>query len=153
MEGKFKFLVIIPMLLFFSCSQKLDESKVIDENATAVIHSFFENLKSSNYKKALPLLLSQNENINLADSSTLKLENNLVALHEVSGPFIGYSLLKKKAVGDDLGVYSYLVKYDKRFYRFLFLFYNNGKKIKIYKFSFDDNIDLDLEESLKLYVN
>lgn len=49
-------------------------------------------------------------------------------------------------------IYSFLVKYEKKFYRFIFTFYNTGTKIKIYKFSYDDVLDLELEESLKLYT-
>jgi hypothetical protein len=61
--------------------------------------------------------------------------------------------LKKRFMNDDIGMYSYLAKYDKKFYRFVFMFYNNGKTVKLYKFLFDDNIDLELEESLKFYTN
>ena len=61
--------------------------------------------------------------------------------------------MRKKLLEDDLGVYSYLVRYEKKFYRFVFVFYNNSKAVKIYRFSFDDTIDIELEEAIKLYVN
>jgi hypothetical protein len=73
--------------------------------------------------------------------------NNLL-----SGAYRGKSLIKKKSINDDIAVYSYLAKYDKKFYRFLFVFYNNGIKTKIYKFLFDDTAELEIEESLKLYM-
>ena len=146
-------MLFIPILSIFSCSNKLSESNALESETTPVLNIFFENIKSGNFKKALPMLLSQNGNINLEDSSTVKLLNSFNSINEISGPFMGYSLLKSKAIGNDLAIYSYLVKYENKFYRFLFLFYNNNKQTKIYKFSFDDNIDLDLEESLKLYVN
>jgi hypothetical protein len=40
-----------------------------------------------------------------------------------------------------------------KIYRLTFSFYNNDLAVKIYKFSFDDVIDIEMEESLKLYVN
>lgn len=32
-------------------------------------------------------------------------------------------------------------------------FYTNESEVNIYKFSFDDTIDLEMEESLRLYLN
>lgn len=72
-------------------------------------------------------------------------------INELSGKFISERLLRKREIGNDLGVYVYFVSYDKRFYRFTF--YNNGSVIKIYKISFDDNIDSEIEESMRLYAN
>jgi len=70
----------------------------------------------------------------------------------LAGPYRGESLLKKRTINDDIAVYSYLAKYDKKFYRFIFVFYNNGLKTRIYKFLFDDTAELEMEESLKLYM-
>ncbi len=61
--------------------------------------------------------------------------------------------MKERFVRDDIGVYVYMVKYEKKFYRFTFMFYNNGISVRLYKFLFDDNIDIELEESLRFYAN
>lgn len=129
------------------------ESKYLSEKSIPAIKVFFDSIKSGKYAAALNELLKANENINLQDSGTINLQNKFSSLNEASGKFVSERLMRKKELGDDLGVYVYLVKYDKKFYRFTFTFYNNGSAVRIYKFSFDDVIDIELEEALKLYVN
>lgn len=146
------------LLSLCSCAQQniknpSTDSKYLSNKITPIIDTFFNQVKSDKYKTALSELFSQNENIDLHDSLTINLENKFNAINESSGKFVSQRLLRKKELGDDLGVYIYLVKYEKKFYRFSFTFYNNGSSIKIYKFSFDDVIDIELEEGMKLYVN
>jgi hypothetical protein len=141
-----------------SCAQQSvknpsTDSKYLNSKITPIIETFFNNVKSDKYKTALTDLFSQNENIDLHDSLTINLENKFNVINESSGRFISQRLLRKKELGDDLGVYVYLVKYEKKFYRFSFTFYNNESAVKIYKFSFDDTIDIELEDGMKLYVN
>jgi hypothetical protein len=130
----------------------IGESQYLDEQAKPVIDAFFAGVKSGNYTKALYNLLTQNENIDMQDSLTIRLENKFVLMNEASGDFISGKLVRKKALADDLGIYIYLAKYEKKFYRFSFSFYNNGSSVKIFKFAFDDSIDIELEEGMKLYI-
>jgi len=145
------------LLFIYSCNSKTANSNdysnsELDKYCIVKIDSFFNEIRVSNYTNALDDLLRQNENIDLKDSGTVSLREQFKKINELSGKYIGYSLLKKKIVGDDVGAYSYLVKYSSKFYRFIFIFYNNGASVKIYKFKFDDSIDVDLEESLRLYL-
>ena len=117
-----------------------------------MIDSFFQKVESKNYNAAIDDLLSSNENIDLRDSATIALKGKFSSINQFSGAYRGNSLIKKKSLNDDIAVYSYLAKYDKKFYRFVFVFYNNGLKTKIYKFLFDDTAELEIEESLKLYM-
>jgi len=117
------------------------------------IDSFFQKVRDSNYKGAINGLLAQNENIDLRDSSTISLVTKFENINFISGSFKGYSIINSKLIGNDLGVFSCLAKYEKKFYRFVFVFYNNSISIKIYKFSFDDDLDVELQESIKPYVN
>lgn len=146
-------LVIITQL---SCGQqpkKVNDSKHIDAKSIELVNSFFIKVQSGSCASALDELLAQNNNIDLKDSLTLSLKNKFLNINQTSGKFISYRLLLKKSLGNDLGVYSYIVKYDKKFYRFLFTFYNNESSVNIYKFSFDDTLDFEIEESLRLYLN
>ncbi|MGN6492804.1 MAG: hypothetical protein ACTHLE_12470 [Agriterribacter sp.] len=124
----------------------------IDKNASALISAFFNDIKSSNYNKALENLLLQNENIDPRDSATLSLREKFVGINQYSGKYVDSKLLKKRFVKDVIGIYTYLVRYEKKFYRFTFIYYDNGTKLRIYKFTFDDVLELELEESLKLYT-
>ena len=98
-------------------------------------------------------MLKGNEIINLQDSGTIIMQNKFSLLNETSGKFISAKLLRKRELDNDLAVYIYFVKYDKKFYRFTFTFYNNNNDVKIYKFAFDDTIDSEMVESLRLYLD
>ena len=144
------------ILLLCGCGQQNqdeNDSKFLDSQSQPVIKTFFDNIALGKYKIALNELISKNKNIDLADSLTINLRTKFNYINESSGNFVSKRLLRKKELGDDLGVYIYLVRYEKNFYPFTFTFYNNGAEIRIYKFAFDDNIDTELEEAIKLYVN
>lgn len=144
------------LVLLFGCKQhnmKDSDSKYLDSESQPVIETFFDKIKSGNYNNAINDLLKKNENIDLQDSLTINLKSKFNAINESSGKYISERLLRKKGLANDLGVYVYLVKYEKKFYRFTFTFYNNGVRVRIYKFSFDDNIDIELEAAIKLYLN
>ena len=128
-------------------------TNIIDKTALPLINSFFKNIRIKGASFALDEMISSNPNIDKKDSSTIDLESKIVSINEQSGAFMGYRLLKERILVDNIGIYSYLVKYEKKFYRFIFTFYNNGNTIKLYKFLFDDDLDVELEGSLKFYTN
>jgi hypothetical protein len=140
--------------LFLSCknANSSDSNSKLDSICIPVIDSFFQKIQTGNYKAAIDDLLTSNENIDLNDSETIAMKSKFSVINTLAGPYRGESLLKKRVINDDVGVYSYLAKYDKKFYRFIFVFYNNGIKTRIYKFLFDDTAELEMEESLKLYM-
>jgi hypothetical protein len=156
MKNKISFLKILFVslcLVYSGC--KSPESKIstkLNAASTPVIDGFFKKMASHNYKEALDELLSSNENIDQRDSATILMKERFDQINQLSGTYMGKSLLKERSINDDIAIYSYLVKYEKKFYRFVFVFYNNGIKIKIYKFLFDDTVEIEIEESLKLYI-
>ncbi len=90
--------------------------------------------------------------MNLSDSSVVNIRNQFKNINHQSGIYKGSKLLKQKSVGEnDLEAFIYFVKYERNYYRFTFIFYNNGDVSRLYKFYFDDNIVAELEESLKFY--
>jgi hypothetical protein len=137
-------------LLLSSCNTR--QNTKLDSVSSSAIDIFFGKIEAKEYKNAVDDLLSSNEYITQKDSSTIAMKSRFATLNEISGPYRGRSLLKKKRINDDLIIYSYLAKYDKKFYRFVFEFYNNGVETKIYKFQFDDTLEIELEESVKLYM-
>lgn len=146
-----KVLFSIFLICIISCKAPQQEN-VLDKQSTLTIDEFFKQVEVGEYKLAIQNLLKQNENIDLKDSSAINLISKFNYLNEMSGKYVGNQLLKKRLVNSDIGMYSYLVKYKRKFYRFLFEFYNNGDGGKIYKFKFDDTLDLEMEESIKLYT-
>ena len=147
-----KWVLILIFFITTGCSSQSSKNN-IEKDSAPLINSFFQTIKNQEAASALDILLKSNPNIDIEDSATLHLKSSFVIINQASGVFMGYRLLKKRFIEDDIGIYSYLAKYEKKFYRFVFMFYNNGDHIKLYKFLFDDNLDVELEESLKYYLN
>lgn len=150
--NSWKALVFICLLIACKNSNTGDTRSSLDSTCIPVIETFFNKIETNNYTAAINDLLKSNENIDLMDSATIAMKERYGSINQISGKYRGYSLLKKRNINNDLAAYSYLVKYDKKFYRFIFVFYNNGINTKIYKFLFDDTAELEVEESLKLYM-
>ena len=140
------------ILIAMGCNSSSSKNK-IDKSALPLIDSFFSIIKTKKPGLALDHLLASNPSINSKDSTTLNLKSSFILINEGSGPYIGYRMLKKRYIEDDISIYSYLAKYENNFYRFIFMFYNNGKSVKLYKFLFDSDLDVELEGSLKFYAN
>src|ERR1700724_1176779 len=110
--------------LFLSCnsSNNLSKESKLDSTCIPVIETFFNKIQANNDKGALEDLLSSNTNIDQKDSTTILMKIKFAAINQFSGAFRGKSLIKKRIINDDISIYSYLAKYDKRFYRFVFVF-------------------------------
>jgi len=78
----------------------------------------------------------QIEGVKLKLSSTLKL----------IGEYTGHNLIKKKTVGEYLTLYTFMVRYDRQPMRFNMLFYKPQDTWRLQHFSFDDNIEDELQE-------
>lgn len=143
-------LLTLLILISIGCNSQ-SKKNILDESAMPLINAFFKTLQEKKPMAGLEELLGANPNINPKDSATLNLKNSFQFINEASGSFMGFRLLKKRSLENDLIIYSYLAKYDKKFYRFVFMFYNNGSNTKLYKFLFDDDLDEELEGSLRFY--
>lgn len=138
------------------CSNKITSSNnsnsALEKKCIPVIEAFFSDISNGTPEVAVDNLLLSNSFINKSDSTILELKNKFILINKLSGKFVGYTLLKKREISNDLAIFSYLSKYETKFYRFVFLFYNNGSDVRIYKFMFDSVLDIEIEESLKLYT-
>jgi len=156
MKVSFISLLIVHFIIVVGCKSqtgKHGNQTELSRKSAIIIDSFFSEIKSNNYSRGLNRMLKGNEIINLQDSGTIIMQNKFSLLNETSGKFISAKLLRKRELDNDLAVYIYFVKYDKKFYRFTFTFYNNNNDVKIYKFAFDDTIDSEMVESLRLYLD
>lgn len=142
------------LMILIGCGQKPSDGKLnslLEKKSGTIIQNFFGEMKTGKYQIAISSLLDNNEFISQEDSSTIFLLRKFNYINSVSGKFIDYRLIRSKDIGTDVGVYSYLAKYEKKFYRFLFVFYNNGNSVRLFEFSFDDSVTEELKESVKLY--
>src|SRR5436190_23198131 len=98
------FLSLILIAALAGCQNKPD---FIDSSSSHQIDQFFSRIKAGSYESALADLLQSNPNIDLEDSNTIKLRNQFKLVNQYSGEYLGYSLLKKRTVNNDVAIYSY----------------------------------------------
>jgi hypothetical protein len=67
------------------------------------------------------------------------------------GKYYGQELITKKQLSESFILYSYMVKYDRQPMRFVFKLYKPNDKWTLYSFKIDTNLDVEIEESAKLY--
>lgn len=91
---------------FYSCAQKNSNKDIsgIDKKATVIIEDFFNDMKKGDYRLAISSLLKKNDFIDVKDSSAIYLLNKFYYINDVSGPFLGYQLIKSKKIENDVAV-------------------------------------------------
>ncbi|MEM6642332.1 MAG: hypothetical protein AAF616_05090 [Bacteroidota bacterium] len=67
------------------------------------------------------------------------------------GDYLGYELLKEKKVGSRFVMYAYLVYYERQPLRFTLTFYKSGEKWMYFNVKYDDSMDEEVEEAMKVY--
>jgi len=79
------------------------------------------------------------------------IKTQLTSFLGLVGEYYGYELITEKSVGKSFKLVSYMVKYDRQPMRFTFVFYKPKDKWQVQNFQYDDNLDVELEESGKVY--
>lgn len=151
-----KYLLMLLLLLAGSgCQQPAQtDASAIDQTAEKILAPFFNSLKNSeSSSRMLEKLLGSNSNITVNDSVRADIERKLDFIRQSSGAYVSARMVKKQGIGDDVMAYSYIIKYKVKFYRFIFVFYNNGESVKLYKFSFDEEVNEELESGMKFYMD
>jgi mRNA-degrading endonuclease RelE of RelBE toxin-antitoxin system len=143
---------LISIIFLMSCSEKEKKnSSELQKTAYSIAGAFINSLQKGD-TGAINSLLQQNKNFDFRDSATRNLVSNFKTLQQISGEFVSSRLLREDTLGNDLGVFVYLLKYEQKCYRLTFVIYNNEKSIKLTRFSFDETIDVEMEERLKFCV-
>lgn len=115
-----------------------------------IIAEFFGEYESLPPAVALENLYGHMPWVERIRDSVEKLKTQFTDLQNLVGDYAGHDLIAEKDVADRFVVYSYLVRFDRQPVRFLFQFYKPGDTWGLYSFSYDDQLDIELEDAVKL---
>ena len=101
--------------------------------------------------KAVEYAFSTNKWFDRQQDAVANLKSKLKNLIELCGEYNGYEILSEKTAGESVKMITYIVKYDREPIRFTFLMYKSKNTWKVNNFSYDEDIDKDLDEATKAY--
>lgn len=142
-------LLFVFTVIVSSCTSKYEKQHEY-ENYCKV---FFSQYKEGGINKAVDFIFSTNESLKENSREEIDaLKSQLDSITPLLGKFSGYEQIANRAVGTNLRLLSYLIKYEKQPLRFTFVFYRPNDTWVIQNFSFDGNVVEELEESARVYL-
>lgn len=115
-----------------------------------IIEHFFQVYKKDP-SAAVDDFFSHNKWISGKKDDVTNLKVQLKNWIDQVGEYHGYELITEKSIGNNYKLFSYLIKYDREPIRFMFLLYKPADTWQTQSFSFNHNMDDELEESAKAY--
>ena len=143
--------LLLPILFFFQICFISAQTYQID-----IPKAFFKIMETKGIGEGIDYLYSKNKWLKEeVDTKELlkKKAKELLSEKEV-GIYIGHERITTKSVGWSLAYLSYIVKYDKKPFRFNFVLYKpDRKKIwRLQEFWFDDEVTNELVEKGKIFM-
>ena len=113
------------------------------------IETFFKKYKA-NPDSAIDYIFGTNQLFarNALQINVLKMKMDSLQLS--LGKYTGRELISEKSASPSLVVYSYLVKHENQPVRFTFIFYKAQNEWTLYRFNYDDAMDQELFEAVKI---
>jgi hypothetical protein len=119
------------------------------KSALAIIDDFFKKYKDEGTGPAVDYLFGTNKNFtNTAGIAEMKVR--LDSLRQSTGAYLSKELIAQRSSSPSLYLYSVLVKFEIQPIRFTFIFYKPKAEWTLYRFKYDDQMDLELEEAAKI---
>ena len=118
------------------------------KGVVSYIETFFKKYKTSS-DSAIDYIFGTNKlftNVSQINLLKAKLDTLQLSL----GPFIGRELIAEKSAANSLVIYSYIVKHENQPIRFIFMFYKPHNDWELYRFNYDDGMDTEMLESVKI---
>jgi hypothetical protein len=126
-------------------------TKTFAQTTTTEITDKFFSLYSKDPIKAVDYAFSTNKWFDRQQDGVANLKNKLKNTIDLCGDYYGHELLSEKTAGPSIKMITYIVKYDREPIRFTFFMYKAKDAWRVNNFSYDENIDSDLEEATKAY--
>ncbi len=114
-------------------------------------NTFFVKYEENGIDKAVDYIFSTNPQINKDDSQIVNLKTELHEAAKLLGEYNGYGLIATKSIANSYIYCSYLIKYSRQPLRFSFIFYKPKDKWVLHKFTFDNELEKELETAGTIY--
>lgn len=115
-----------------------------------IIDEFFYRYKYKSPDEAVDYLFGTNKYMAKSTEQVDNVKYKLNSAITLMGKYYGYDPLRKKTAGENLVIYTFLVRYDRQPIRFNFTFYKANDQWVIFHYSFDDSIAEELKEATKI---
>ncbi len=138
-------------LIFIALAFALCITKSFGQASIKEITDKFFSIYSKEPIKAVEYAFSTNKWFDKQQDGVANLKNKLKNLIDLCGDYYSYELLSEKTAGQNIIMTTFIVRYDREPIRFTFLFYKARDTWRVNNFSYDENIDKDLEEATKAY--
>lgn len=132
-----------------SCGKTNSQEKKENPELLKQIDIFFEKYKKNATSEAIDFIFDSTKEVSPEQLKELK--EKLSTVNLTMGKFNGYEQITVQSTSPSFIYYSYLVKYDIKPIRFIFIFYKPNDKWKLFKFKYDDKIGSELEQSGEIY--
>jgi len=134
------------VILLISCNK---QSKQEEYNNYS--KNFFSKYETEGVDKAVNYIFSTNPLINPDDEQIVNLKKDLKEAAGLLGEYSGYGLITTKKATDNYVYCSYLVRYNRQPLRFSFIYYKPKDKWILHKFTFDNDVEKELESAGTIY--
>lgn len=138
-------------LLFLSFTLTTLSLTSFGQTPEELIEKFFEEYETKGSNEALDNLYSTNKWVSRNQDAIDNLKSQLTNMQSLIGEYYGYEPITTKSAGKSLVLHSFLVKYDRQPLRFTFEFYKPKDDWTIFGFSYDEDLDDEIEEAAKAY--
>jgi hypothetical protein len=120
------------------------------QNSPDSIIKIFFNKYEIEKKSAFEYLFSTNKYLSNAEERSEELSKQLKDKAKLLGDYNGYEFIGKKAVGNSLVLYSYLLKFEREPVRYEFIFYNARNNWTILNFTSDTDLESELKKAAQI---
>ncbi len=112
-----------------------------------VIDTFFQKVQEGEGEEAIEYIFATNPWIDPQSDAVVNLKSQFTQLPDLVGQYNDHQLLVEKVVAERFAYVAYFVAYDRQPIRFEFEFYKSKEEWLGYSFSFDAELDTEIENS------
>lgn len=141
------------IILFTLCSFTFSTIGFSQDTPQDIVDTFFETYQQEDIGQAIDYIFSTNPWMSKSEDVVTTLKHQITGQlsEDMVGKYHGHEVITTKTIGDTVTYVTYMVKYDRQPIRFTFIFYKPDGEWRVYKFSYKDGLDDELEESGKVY--